>query len=73
MRRAVHVFPYAAGRILDALSRMQMPDPADFDGAAPVALELNHPGGVGEVLLDPDGGEWMRARPAASGLTAPAA
>jgi hypothetical protein len=25
-------------------------------------LELAHPGGVGEVLLDPDGGEWMRAK-----------
>jgi len=42
---------------------MQMPDARDFDCES-VSLELNHPGGVGEVLRDPDGGEWMRARPA---------
>ncbi len=61
-RRETHVFPFAADRVLSALATMEMPAAADFDDGAPLSMELNHPGGVGDVLLDPDGGEWMRAR-----------
>ncbi len=55
-------FTFAADRVLHHLGRMQLPPSADLTVDTPVYLELAHPGGVGEVLLDPDGGEWMRGK-----------
>jgi len=54
-------FDFAADRVLHALSAMRMPDDADFEADA-VELEIAHPGEVGVVLIDPDGGSWMRGR-----------
>jgi hypothetical protein len=61
-RRERRTFLFRVDRVLAALGGMQLPESEDFESCIPVSLELNHPGGVGEVLLDPDGGEWMRAR-----------
>jgi hypothetical protein len=61
-RTETHDFAFRADRVLHALGRMELPAPDDFTRSQSVTLELRHPGGVGEILLDPDGGEWMRAR-----------
>lgn len=41
------------------LGRMEMPPPDCF-APRPTSLAIRHPGHVGEVLIDPDGGSWMR-------------
>jgi len=61
-RRQTHSFAFAADLVLRDLGRMEAPAAAALATSASVTLELAHPGGVGEVLLDPDGGEWMRAK-----------
>jgi hypothetical protein len=57
-------FDFAADRASEALSAMQPAAADDLErtGEPVVALEIRHPGLVGEVLLDPDGGSWMRGR-----------
>jgi hypothetical protein len=57
-----HRFGFAADRVERALSGMQMPDAAWLAAAAAVELVIEHPGGVGDVLRDPDGGAWGRGR-----------
>lgn len=54
-------FGFDAQRIAYHLNRMELPAP---DAFAPrnVALAVRHPGGVGEVLKDPDGGSWFRGQ-----------
>ncbi len=52
---------FAADRVLNALGAMTMPDDEDFEGDR-VELEIAHPGEAGVVLIDPDGGSWMRGR-----------
>ncbi len=58
----VRQFDFAAGRVIQALTAMDLPEPTALSGGAGVALTFDHPGRVGEVLRDPDGGEWMRGR-----------
>jgi hypothetical protein len=55
-------FPFAADRVAFHLNRMELPREQDF---APTRsrLVIAHPGGVGEVLKDPDGGSWFRGQP----------
>jgi hypothetical protein len=57
-------FDFAADRAAEALGAMQAAAPSDLDRSAgeSVALEIRHPGLVGTVLVDPDGGSWMRGR-----------
>jgi hypothetical protein len=55
-------FDFDAYAVIEALNRMQMPDPAAFSPLTPLEIEVYHPGAVGEVLIDPDGGAWMRGR-----------
>jgi hypothetical protein len=57
-----HRFGFAADRVERALAGMQMPDPAWLATPAPLELVIEHPGGVGTVLRDPDGGAWGRGR-----------
>ncbi|TFH22351.1 MAG: B12-binding domain-containing radical SAM protein [Myxococcales bacterium] len=63
---AAHVstcrFSFAADRAEQALGRMELPEPAIFGTGRGVVMEIDHTARVGEVLLDPDGGEWMRGR-----------
>ncbi len=52
-------FPFDAQRIAYHLGRMELPPQAAF-GAQPSTLRVRQPGGVGEMLKDPDGGSWFR-------------
>jgi radical SAM superfamily enzyme YgiQ (UPF0313 family) len=45
--------------IFQALSAMELPGPAAF-ASNDQRLSLHHPGGVGEILSDADGGSWLR-------------
>jgi hypothetical protein len=55
-------FDFAADRVLEALGEMERPPADAFVGGAGVELEIHHPAQVGQVLVDPDGGAWMRGR-----------
>ncbi len=54
------VFDYAAGAVLERLTRMDRPEPELFAEGSGEELEIYHAARVGEVLKDPDGGSWMR-------------
>ncbi len=54
-------FDFDAERLEWHLGRMELP-PAEAFAAAAITLEVEHPGSLGEVLLDPDGGSWMRGQ-----------
>lgn len=54
-------FDFAADRAAHHLGRMELPPPECFESGA-TSLRIHHPGAVGEVLLDPDGGSWMRGQ-----------
>ncbi len=55
----VKSFDYRADRVCTALSSMNLPEPGDF-AAADCTLRIQHPGGVGDILKDADGGSWLR-------------
>ena len=50
-------FDFDAQAVFDALAAMDLP-PQDSDTA--VGVMIRHPGGVGEILHDADGGSWLR-------------
>jgi hypothetical protein len=60
-----HTFDFAADQVAYFLNRMELPSEACFAPAA-TSLRISHPGGVGEVLKDPDGGSWFRGQVQAS-------
>jgi hypothetical protein len=55
-------FEFAADRVLAALGEMEMPPADAFEPAPGIEFDIHHPAQVGEVLVDPDGGAWMRGR-----------
>lgn len=63
---AKHEFDFDAAEALTVLERMEHPADALIDTAPSVELEIAYPGGVGEVLHDPDGGSWVRGKLRAS-------
>ncbi|HKU44830.1 MAG TPA: hypothetical protein VJR89_42015, partial [Polyangiales bacterium] len=54
-------FGFDAERVAYHLNRMELPPPGAFE-ARPSSLSIRHPGGVGVVLKDPDGGSWFRGQ-----------
>ena len=54
-------FPFAADRVAFHLNRMELP-PEDSFAEELTPVRIQHPGGVGEVLKDPDGGSWFRGQ-----------
>ena len=50
-------FDFDAQAVFDALAAMELPL-QDYDTA--VDVMIRHPGGVGEILHDADGGSWLR-------------
>lgn len=59
---ATHEFKFDAAEAIATLSRMELPSDQMVDNSAPIAIEVEYPGGVGEVLHDPDGGSWVRGQ-----------
>jgi hypothetical protein len=54
-------FEFDAARVAYHLNRMELPEPDAFAQMS-CAMIVRHPGGVGEVLKDPDGGSWFRGQ-----------
>jgi len=54
-------FAFAADRVAFHLNRMELPHEESF-APARTTVRISHPGGVGEVLKDPDGGSWFRGQ-----------
>jgi len=52
-------FDFDAHAAHQALAAMELPDAAITAGASAL-LSIKHPGGVGEILHDADGGSWLR-------------
>jgi hypothetical protein len=61
-RTLERTFPFAAEGVLHHLSRMERPPDGAFASGTGGTLRIAHPGHVGEVLKDPDGGSWMRGQ-----------
>ena len=55
-------FDFDAERVHDALSCVELPAPEALALGRRFQLSIDHPAHAGEVLRDPDGGEWMRGR-----------
>jgi len=51
-------FDFDAGAVARALAAMELP-PDSAQLAADWHLQIRHPGGVGDILLSPDGGGWL--------------
>lgn len=52
---------FDARAVLACLRNMNLPDDLLFD-ASPQTLHLQSPGGVGDVLKNPDGGNWLKSQ-----------
>lgn len=52
-------FDYRADRACAALSAMILPQAEDYS-SGDCTLRIHHPGGVGDILKDADGGSWLR-------------
>lgn len=52
-------FDFAADELQRALSAMNLPTPATT-ASGDCTLRIRHPGGVGDILRDADGGSWLR-------------
>jgi hypothetical protein len=53
-------FNFDANAVMDTLESMELPAPALF-AAQPTELGIFIPGGVGDIIKDPDGGVWIHA------------
>ncbi|MCZ6829554.1 MAG: radical SAM protein, partial [Gammaproteobacteria bacterium] len=55
------LFDFDASSACEHLAAMEIPAASCFE-AGPQRLQIHHPGGVGEMLLDADGGSWLRGK-----------
>lgn len=66
---------FDAGGVAAALERMEPARAADLAGGEMREIAVRVPGGVGHIMLDPDGGAWVRGvlapAPAKSDITRP--
>jgi hypothetical protein len=53
-------FDYDASSAEQQLAAMELPGLATTPGDSRYTLEIRHPGGVGDILQDADGGSWLR-------------
>ncbi|MEH6589139.1 MAG: radical SAM protein [Halioglobus sp.] len=58
-RTLSHQFDFDAMAAHKALAAMELPG-NNLEPACPVHVSIRHPGGVGEILHDADGGSWLR-------------
>jgi hypothetical protein len=59
--RAVERFDFPAATVKDALDAMRMPDHG-FTANAPETVLVEHPGGIGDPIREPDAGNWAQGR-----------
>ncbi len=59
-REVVAHFDFDANAVIDSLESMEMPA-AELFAAKPTAVGIHIPGGVGDIIKDPDGGVWIHA------------
>jgi len=53
-------FDFDANTVMDTLEGMELPPPALF-AHHPTEVGIHIPGGVGDIIKDPDGGVWIHA------------
>jgi hypothetical protein len=59
-REVVARFDFDADAVMDTLESMELPTPALF-AHSPTEIGIHIPGGVGDIIKDPDGGVWIHA------------
>jgi len=55
-----HCFDFDANAVMDTLESMELPDDALFI-PQPTTVAIFIPGGVGDIIKDPDGGVWIHS------------
>lgn len=53
-------FPFQARQVIKALDAMQLPESIFYTGEETISITT--PGGIGEVLMDPNGGSWLKGQ-----------
>jgi hypothetical protein len=53
-------FDFDANKVMDTLEGMDLPAAALF-AEQPTEIGIHIPGGVGDIIKDPDGGVWIHA------------
>ena len=59
-REVVAHFDFDADAVMDTLEGMEQPTPELF-ATRPTQVGIHIPGGVGDIIKDPDGGVWIHA------------
>ncbi len=54
-----HRFKFDAAALHESLNAMELPAAGSF-GNCDLSVNIYHPGGVGEILFDADGGSWIK-------------
>jgi hypothetical protein len=60
-----HDFAFDANAVMDTLEAMELPDDAMLE-QRPTTVAVFIPGGVGDIIKDPDGGVWIHSERADS-------
>lgn len=60
-----HDYAFDANAVMDTLEAMELPDDAMFE-YRPTTVAVFIPGGVGDIIKDPDGGVWIHSERADS-------
>ncbi|MBK6741357.1 MAG: cobalamin-dependent protein [Haliea sp.] len=64
-REVIAHFDFDANAVMDTLEGMELPAPALF-AHKPTDVGIHIPGGVGDIIKDPDGGVWIHAERSSS-------
>ena len=64
-REMVAHFDFDANAVIDTLESMEIPEVALF-ADKPTEVSIHIPGGVGDIIKDPDGGVWIHAERSSS-------
>ena len=59
------LFNFDANKVMDTLEGMDLPA-ADLFAKQPTDIDIHIPGGVGDIIKDPDGGVWIHAERSSS-------
>jgi len=64
-REVIAHFDFDANAVMDTLESMELPAATLF-AAQPTEVGIHIPGGVGDIIKDPDGGVWIHAERSSS-------